>query len=715
MGMVTFIFRCLLSLLLCYASFVSVYITFFKEKSYSDPTAWLFVVTLLVFSVISIKQIRLHIRSGEIKKIFNLYRSPLNFPDYTERRKPGNSNKIGINKKSVAIAALCLLSFFSGFFNVWTQYSRESGETELHQFFRSYSHKAMPASYTQQQPPLDYYFSSFSGKLFGESKFAIRFHSMLFYLILSLILPLGLWFFCSSVWITAVGTVLFLLNGLISLRAAEGRPLCLALLTGFLFLFFYLSAVCKTGRFSQQRLFPILASQYLFVMSVGLQPVIFIISLFVSSFWLFPDKKDIFKKLFLSNMITAVLTLPFYIKMWSFAQSAGKFRKVSFESLLNYMMDMNINYFLKKYFFKFYGEMLFSFLLLSAALIVSLFIKRTLKKQTLMIISGLIIFPLLYNLVFKTGVSWNFFSNRYIIVYSLFFILFAVLSLKEIDIALTTVSRTPFQGKNGKLNGKISSFVRNLKTGFLITAAALFLWNVWFQISFVKNKTRSYQNNEMEKIYDFLKNKGGPEDVAIEIALTPVLFPRLKTQVHYRKRLLHDLDRHPVIIESYLHYYKTPPFFHEATGDVIYHIDWEEIPKKSGQKIFFVVSTERDNDKAYQSLSNFMAGRTIGKSVVFEWTLPGKNRKEEYKSLLSAINRRTPEKYRGAIYETLLHYAYKDRNRVEFDRLLTEYKNMETALDEILSKYGYPSRFELRRRVNYFENLDFNKNPEESS
>ena len=689
METVTFIFRGLLSILLCYASFVSVYIPFFKEKSYDDPTVWLFAVTLLVFAVVSVRQIRLSVRqSRKTQKTFNL------------------------NKKTAVVSALCLLSFFSGFLNVYTQYSRENDETELHQFLNSYSYKAMESSYTQQQPPLDYYFSSFSGKLFGESKFAVRFHAILFYLILSLVLPLGLWFFCSSVWMAGVGVVLFSLNSLISFHAVDGRPLCLSLLTGFLFLFFYLSAVSKKNRFSQKTIFPLIASQYLFVMSVGLQPVIFIISLFVSSFYLFPDKTDVFKKLFFSNAVTAVLTLPFYAQMLLFAQSARKFRQISFESLLNYISGLNIDYFLKKYFFIFYEQMLFSFLLLSIALIVSFLVKRKLQKQTLMIVFGLMIFPLLYDFVFKTGISWNL-NERYVICYSLFFIFFSVLSLKEIDNTLTAVSRTHLRRKNRKRIGKILNFTGNLKTGFLITAGAVFLWNAGFQFFAVKNKIQSYQNPGVEKIYDYLKDKGGPKDMAIEIGLTPLLFPRLKTKIVYRKQLLHDSERHPVIIGFFLDYYEIPPFFHESRGDVIYHIDWGEIPKKPEQKIFFVVSTKRRNDNAYPSLSSFMEGRMIGKNAVFEWTVPGKDREEEYKSFLSEINQKTPKKYRSAIYETLLHYAYKERDRAEFDRLLKEYRDMEPVLDEVLPQYGYPVRFELKRRIKYFENLDFSKDPEE--
>ena len=666
MNPIFFLFQCLLSLLLCYASLVSIYISFFKNKQ-NDFLTWFFVLTLLLLTGILIKHTFVQFKE-------------LNREDF-------------FSKKLNKIITLCLISLLIGFFNIYTQYYRGIENPELGQFKMSASGNSIEASYRQQQPPLDYYFSAFSHSLFGESKWAVRFHTMLFYLILSLILPLGLWFFCSSLWVTATGTVLFLFNHVIRLHAVDARPLNLALLTGFIFLFFYISS-CGNSQHRRQSFLPILASQYLFVLSIGLQPVIFILSLFASSFWLlFDNKKEIFKKLFLSNVVTGILVFPFYIKMWLFGRSAYKFQKISFETINSYIENLNIFYFIEKYFFSFYKQMAFIFLIILSSLIFVGVLRKTITKRTLILISTLVLFPIFYDPVFNIGLIWNGFSNWYIITFSLFLILFAVLSLKEINEFL---------------------IMKKWKWFFLIPFSIIFLWNLYFQMLSIKNKTQfyfPYRDNSVKMVYDYLKKNGDPEDIAIEFTLTPVVLYRTD-YMNLRRELFYDPNFHPEISNFYVEFTKTPPFFYESTDDKIYYINWKNIKTKINHKIFFIVFKASYkagyNDEAYNVLSSFMKGHRVGKYVVFQHIVSGKTREKEYKQFLSKVNKKTPKKYRGVLYESLLYYAYQNQNRVKFKHLLQKYREMETALDEFIPDFNYPSRFELRRRVKYFENLDWN-------
>lgn len=662
MNFILFLFRCLLALLFCYSSFVSIYISFFKNKQ-NDFSTWFFVLTLLLFAFISVKQIYSLTGSMNIRRAFNLHR-----------------------QKTIAVFALCFISFLIGVLNVYTQYSRGVAEPELAQFNMSLSENIVEASYRQQQPPLDYYLSAFSNSLFGESKLAVRSHTVLFYMILSFTLPLGLWFFCSSFWITIIGTLLFLFNHVIRLHAVDARPLNLALLTGFIFLFFYLAGREKNQ--ADKSFFPILASQYLFVLSIGLQPVIFIVSLFISSLWLlFDNQKTLFKNLFLSNIITGLLALPFYIKMWAFGRSAYKFKSASSESIGSYLENLNITYLIEKYFFIFYKQMSLSFSLLIISLMVIWCLKKTTERKLLILLSSLILFPVLYDPLFNINIIWNGLHNWYIITFSLFLIMFSVLSLKEIK---------------EYLSKKI------WRTFFLPLFSFLFLLNMYFQISAIKNKTQfryPYQDNSVKKVYDFLKENGDSKDAVIEFSLLPVVFYR-PDEINFRKMLFHNPETHPVIFNFYVEFAKTPPFFHENTHDRIYYVDWKNIREKQ-TKIFFIVLKDNRDNAAYGALSSFMEGHKVGRYVIFQKTVSGPNKEMEYKQFLSKANHTTPKKYRGVLYETLLYYAHKNRNKIKFNRLLEEYREMETALDEFTPDFNYPSRFELRRRVKYFEKLDW--------
>ena len=287
MNPIVFFFQCFLSLFLCYSSIVSVYISFFKKNHFDFLTIF-FVLTFISFTLLSLWQIY-----NFAKMLFKKQ------PSKATSKRKNFIEKLRKNKKQLVLLALCLISFLTGIFIAHNQYHfRGLSGAETHQFFSSTLDNItiIEASYKQQQPPLDYYFSSFSNELWGMNKFAVRFHAIIFYLILSLILPLMFWFFCSSLWTVILGFLLFSINHAIIFHSADGRPLSLSLLTGSLFLFFYM-CYCKDSQSKKNSLFfPVLSSQYLFIISIGLQPVIFIVSLFLSSFYLLFKGKNQFLK-----------------------------------------------------------------------------------------------------------------------------------------------------------------------------------------------------------------------------------------------------------------------------------------------------------------------------------------------------------------------------------------------------------------------------------
>ena len=174
-----FIMQGVLSALLCYASLVSIYISFIKNKQF-DLLTFFWTLTLVVLAGLAVYK---------CYKFIKKYHPPPLF----------------FKNKTFLLLTICFINLCIGFFNVSTQYSREFKISEMNQFMNSLSKNVIEDSKRQQQPPLDYYFSSFSQSLFGDNKFAVRFHAMFFYLLLSLILPLGIYFFCSSVWITIIG------------------------------------------------------------------------------------------------------------------------------------------------------------------------------------------------------------------------------------------------------------------------------------------------------------------------------------------------------------------------------------------------------------------------------------------------------------------------------------------------------------------------------
>ena len=639
-------------------------------------------LTLVLLTLFSLRQIYWTFKQFQRKQIPEKSKSHFLFID-----------KLKKNKKLLSLLAICFICFLIALFNVYNQYYfRGLSGAETHQFFASTLDTAIiEVSYKQQQPPLDYYFSSFSNELWGMSKFSVRFHAMLFYLILSSILPLMLWCLCPSFLTVIPGSFLFVINHAVKFHSVNGRPLSLTLLTGFLFLFFYI-CYCKNRQYKKQSLFfPILASQYLFIISIGFQPVVFVLSLFLSSFYLLlKNEKKIFKKLFLSHILTALLVFPIYINMYSFGRDAHKFKDFSLKKIIHYMENYNSLNLFEKYFYPFYEQLSFSFLLLVIGLIIVVSTRKKLSNSTVQIGCALIFFPLLFDFLFEIIINWGV-SNWYFIVYSLFFIIFCVLTLNEILLYLKKHQLKPF---------------------ILIPMILIFLFNCYSQIKATNKKSHNWRNefladNSIEQVYNYLKEKGNSSDIAVEISLTVIPLFR-STGIKMLIPFLHEFDHHPVIFSYFLKTTDIPPFFYEKPGDEIPYINWKNVIKKKHQKIFFIAINDRnDEDIAHSVLSNFMEEKKIGNLSIFEWILKTENRENEYKEFLVRLLEKTPKKYQAALYETLLYYACKNKKKGQFIYLLKKYRELESFLNEFIGDTKLPSRFTLKRRAKFFENMSY--------
>ena len=656
--MISAILKVFLLILLIYSSFVSIYINLIKKQY--DLLSLFFSFSLCSFCLLL---------------FYHIYKNPF-------------KKTIKTNKKTILILGVCFVSLLIGFFKVHAQYSRGLHVAEIGQ--ASESKNIMEFSYRQQQPPLDYYFSAFSRQMLSESKLSVRFHAMVFYLLLCFIFPLGLYYY-SSFLISALGSLLFLINHTTSLHSVDARPLNLALITGFLLLFFYINFALSEKK---QSLIPLICSQYLFIISIGLQPLIFIMSLFISSFWLFfYSQKETFKKLFLSHVITAGLSFPFYFKMLVFGRSASKFKDISFSSIADYFNQWNLSLFVEKYFFAFYDKMLLSFLFpVLGWLFLILLKKQKLNKKTLLLLSSTIIFPLFFDAFFMLGIQYHS-NNWYFITFSLFLVFCFVFICQALN-----------------------SYLKQKKYYFyiLIPFLTLFCINSYLQALKIKNETRfyyPYQDDSIEKVYAYLKLRGNLEDFILEFKLIAFLSDIFvnEIQLQLQQSFFHDPNTHPSsFISTEIPYTRKEPFFYELGNIRIYYN--EKINYKSNnQTIFFISNKEVEHreDVSEKILSQFFQKKTIGRFVVFEYILSSNDKEQEYISLLRKIKNKTPEQYQSSLLETLLYYYFKKKEKTKFNRLLKEYKELKKQLPEYTVRFKYPIHFDHQRRINFFESLDW--------
>ena len=662
--MIPTILKICLSALLFYSSFVSIYINFVNKQV--DFYSLFFSISLCSLCFLLCYHVYQTIKE-ELQK---------------------NHDKT----KAILLLSLCLASLSIGFFNTRSIYEKRAiSNDETSQFGRNSN--TIKNSQAEQQPPLDYYFSAFSEKLFHTtSKFSIRFHAMLFYFILCCILPLGLYYY-SSLLISVLGSLLFLNNNLITLNSVNARPLNLALLTGFLFLFFYLSFYQSKKK---QSLIPVICSQYLFVLSIGLQPVIFIMTLFCSSFHLFfHSEKDILKKLFVSHIITGILAAPFYFNMLIFGKSTEKFKEISLSSILHYFSKLDLFNFIQKYFLSFYSKMSLSFLsLLLGWILLTVLTKQKLNKKTLLLLSSAFIFPWFFDAIFLIGIYYTM-ADHYFIVFSLILIFLFIFI---------------FQDLNNYL--KHNKFYFYILIPFLI----LFSRGIYLQTlktNYLTSGFKYHSGHSVEEVYDYLKEKGVPEDFVLEIRLMPILGPNF-SYIKNHKMLFYDLKKHPTFINKTKKYTTKPPFFYENNSFTIYYINFLEskVSYNKTQKVFFItrkdkISVERRENLSYQVLSQLLPEKLIGNFAIFTLTLSSKNKEKEYIHFLLQAKDKTPKKHQSSLLETLIYYAYQEKRKTEFKKLLQEYKEITNHQPKYVKTFKYPARFDHLRRIKYFENLNW--------
>ncbi|MCY4523598.1 MAG: hypothetical protein OXB84_02540 [Halobacteriovoraceae bacterium] len=424
-------------------------------------------------------------------------------------------------------------------------------------------------------------------------------------------------------------------------------------------------------------------------MSIGLQPVIFIVSLFLSSFWdfFYKDSKVRFKKLLLTHVVTAILVAPFYIKMYLFAQSAHKYRPVTFQNIISYVESFDVTHFLEFFFKNFYKQLSFFFILLLSILIFICIVQKKIPKEIIKITTAILAFPILFDFFFRIYVNWNY-NSWYVITFSLFIILFLILILNELFL-----------------------FLKNKKWKNIVIASLMgvFLWNTYDQIYFIKKGSQfnfPYQANDVEKVYDYLKEHGDSKDLAIEVVFNHL--PVYRTNhLALSQLFFYKPEIHPRLVIHGIKVANNPPYFYEKDEDTIYYIDWNKVLEKENQKIFFIASDDcikkDEENQAPSVLSRFYEGKKIGRFSIFEWNLQNKDREKQYKIFLSELIKKIDPKYSASLYETLLFYACKNKEDKKFDALLNKYRALKSSLKEFVTDMNMPAHFVLERRIEIFK------------
>jgi 4-amino-4-deoxy-L-arabinose transferase-like glycosyltransferase len=399
--------------------------------------------------------------------------------------------------------------------DVWMDEDRQSGYAAQGLFDLDITQRAA----AQCQPPLDPFIQSIGISNFGINEMGIRIHTaflgalavLLFYILLSGIVE--------DRFAVVLASLVFAFQPWLIHYTRVGRPVgtgvFFAVLYLLVLLYFLVHAKDKKNNIKSFILLVIV--QTWFLLSVGFQPLIFVLT---SSFSLLPfllNKKYFYKTaaVYLSSVVSFALAYPIlnlgftmnakiYLKPASLLHYIVTFFKnlssISFETYINYYKPLVENY----------HFLYFIVLILGTAGFIYTLISKKKNKVNVLFLYFLI-FTLVYPLVFEPGFN-TFINYKALLRYYLTFtpILIAGLGV-GIYYALLFLSYLVKFKPQLRISGKY------LARGFFLV---IFLFSFYGNTQSLK-ETYMIRNREWEKIYELFKYHSAPGDTAYIFNLAP--------------------------------------------------------------------------------------------------------------------------------------------------------------------------------------------------
>jgi hypothetical protein len=269
---------------------------------------------------------------------------------------------------------------------------------------------------TEQQPPLDYYLSAFSGSIIPGHILGYRLHNIIFLSAAAALMAIFIWGRTRNFFYVSLGVALFVFHPTLYFYATEARPYGLGVFWGIAF-FISLLELDPSKKESFRRHFII---QIIFVLSIGLQPQVLMMSAFLTLLFTNGIKKITPWWYLWISSLTAFLFIPFFYYLYTLAEAANQFQK-SFSN--SFFDSFNLTTF-----YDYLGSIhSFGFFYIYLLLIPLVF--KKVNKLTL--VFSVVFVALFYSVYFST-ITW-FFSEKYIVAFIplLIFIICEVLELTE--------------------------------------------------------------------------------------------------------------------------------------------------------------------------------------------------------------------------------------------------------------------------------------------
>lgn len=430
-------------------------------------------------------------------------------------RLKGNKNVVYGVYFLIFIIAFLMRLYNIEFRDVWMDEDRQSGYAAQGLFDLDITQCAA----AQSQPPLDPFIQSICISNFGINEIGVRIHTaflgamtvLMFYILLSGILE-------NKFPVILASVVLAFHPWLIHYNRV-GRPVGTGVFFAVLYLLVLLHFLvhAKDKKENKRGLLLLVIVQTWFLLSVGFQPLIFVLTSSLSLLPFLFNKKYFFKTaaVYLSSLVSFALAYPIlnlviakntrlYLKPAPLPDHIVTFFKnlisINFETYINYYKPLVENYMLLY---------IIVLILGSAGLIYTLIFK---KKNTInLLFLYFLIFTLVYPLVFES--LFNTLINYHVK-------LWYYLTLTPVLIAGLGVGLYYSQSFLSHLLKSKPQLLISSKYPIQVFFMVIFLFSFYGNTQSLK-ETYKIQNREWEKVYELFKYHSAPEDTAYIFNLTP--------------------------------------------------------------------------------------------------------------------------------------------------------------------------------------------------
>lgn len=366
-----------------------------------------------------------------------------------------------------------------------------------------------------QQPPIDIFLQSISIMNFGYNETGIRMQAailgavaaVLFFLVLQRIIP--------NRPAVLLGTLAFIFHPFLIRYSQEGRPISTGIFFSLLYLYFLLESFhpSRSDRKLLRPFFILTAVQVGFFLSVGLQPVVFLLA---SSICLAPnlmvkERRTLTLFTYLSTAAAFIVSLP--IIQMTISYGAG-YNSLEQTSILDMLKNIGggFDYVTVSNIAPFYKTILADYGLFFAAALIAGTIgfifnpnRRRYTFPAAYFTVFFLIFPLIYTVIFRSQISLNIIKQRY-------YLTFAPVCLALMALAV---------GLWLSLDEKAASLSRRWRHVPAVILAALFIYSFVPNLQSVSQVYKA-KKPEWKKMYDIFLYDSEPGDMAYMLNLVRI-------------------------------------------------------------------------------------------------------------------------------------------------------------------------------------------------